>query len=99
MANAEKITELIDDKALEQWEKFVASLDKAQTDMAKAAEVAATLNKNMSKTGSTGDFDKAAAAAAKATEDLARKRAAAALAEERLIQAQMRTAAMVEKKP
>lgn len=97
MANAEKIDELISDKALAQWEKFVGSLDKAQTDMANAATIAATLNKNISKTGTSVDFEKATNAAAKATEDLARKRAVAALAEERLAQAQIRTAQMVER--
>lgn len=84
MANPEKITELIDEKALQNWEKFVDSLEKAQDLMATTAIHAAEINKAMGQAKNMGQYSKSAEQAALAQERLRQAAIRTQQAEERL---------------
>lgn len=90
MANAEKITELIDEKALLNWEKFVDSLDQAQSLMAKTAIQAAEINRAMGQSKSMLQYSKNAEQAALAQEKIRQATLKTQQAEERLIAARKR---------
>lgn len=84
MANAGKITEIIDDKAFQQWSKFVESLERAQTLMAEAATSAMEINKAMGNSKNISEYSKNSERAALAQERIRKATAQAQQAEERL---------------
>lgn len=98
MANAQKITEIIDEKALRQWLDFVDSLSRGQAQMAKVASEAVDLNKQLGSASTVSQFSKDAEKAALSMEKLAQARAKTTLMEERARQAELRTIEMSERR-
>lgn len=85
MANAEKITEIIDQSALDQWNKFIGTLDSAQAGMAKVANEAVNINKAVKGATTINTFSKEMERAAAVQEKLRLAAARAANEEEKLV--------------
>lgn len=98
MANEQKISEIIDDKAFEQIDKLIKELTQAQNDFAKTAKSAVDLGNAVGSSKSFSDFNANIAKASLAQEELNKKRAQTLLAEERLKQAQQRAIEQAEKR-
>lgn len=98
MANAQKITEIIDEKALRQWMEFVDSLSKGQAQMAKVASEAVDLNKQLGSASTISKFSKDAELAALSMEKLAQARARTTVMEEKARQAELKTIELTERR-
>lgn len=98
MANAQKITEIIDEKAFENWRQFVESLSLGQTRMAELVKEAQGFNKAMGGSTTLKNFSESASKTALALEKLQQEQKKTALAHERLVQAELRTVEMAERR-
>lgn len=98
MANAQKITEIIDEKAFQQWAQFVDSLELGQAGMAKVLSLANEMNKTIGASKSMADFSKNAEKAALEMEKLAQAQARTKILNERAAQAELKTIEMTERR-
>lgn len=98
MANAQKIDEIIDEKAFQEWERFIATLSVGQTRMAELVVETDKLNKNIGNATSLSNFTKSADSASIALEKLRQEQAKTTIANERAAQAELRTIEVTERK-
>lgn len=98
MANNQKIDEIIDPKAFQDWERFVESLSKGQSEMAKVVSEANRLNKEIGSSSEVKEFSKAANAAAISLEKLKQEQAKTTIIQEKANQSALKTIDMANKK-